>query len=148
MNDEDKRIFQFFNEVGIINQLASAIFSSRLADGLHISHFALLNNLVRMGDGKTPLMLANAFQVPKTTMTHTLSVLEKRGAITLAPHETDGRSKLVFLTDEGREIHAAAIHSMADPIHKMKNDLGADSFLELMPELARIRAYLDDNREI
>ena len=148
MNDEDKRIFQFFNEVGIINQLASAIFSSRLADGLHISQFALLNNLVRMGDGKTPLMLAIAFQVPKTTMTHTLSVLEKRGAITLAPHETDGRSKLVFLTDDGREIHASAIHSMADPIHKMKNDLGADSFLELMPELARIRAYLDDNREI
>jgi DNA-binding MarR family transcriptional regulator len=147
MDDQGKQIFQFFNEVGIINQLATAIFAGQLADGLHPSHFSLLNNLVRLGDGKTPLALANAFQVPKTTMTHTLSVLEKRGAISLQRHATDGRSKVVFLTDTGRNIHRDAIHGMAGPIQKMIEDIGSDDILEVLPKLARIRAYLDENRD-
>ncbi len=148
MDAQDKQVFQVFTEVGIINQLTTAIFAARLPDGLHPSHFSLLNNLVRLGDGKTPLALASAFQVPKTTMTHTLSVLEKRGLIRLAPHETDGRSKLVYLTDSGREVHQNAIHAMEQPIRKMTHDLGAQEIIGLLPMLTTLRAYLDDNRDI
>lgn len=146
MNDANKALFQFFNEVGIINQLSSAVFQARLPDGLHISHFALLNHLVRLGDGKTPLALANSFQVPKTTMTHTLAVLEKRGLIRMAPHETDGRSKVVFLTDAGSKTQQDAIAAMGDPLQQMATDLGAKSITDLLPALERIRIYLDENR--
>lgn len=146
MNDQHQALFQFFNEVGIINQLSSAVFQARLPEGLHISHFAVLNHLVRLGDGKTPLSIANAFQVPKTTMTHTLSVLEKRSLVRMAPHETDGRSKVVFLNDAGREVQSAAIAAMGDPMQKMAADLGPDEILNLLPALERIRKYLDENR--
>jgi hypothetical protein len=31
-------------------------------------HFSVLNHLMRVEDGRTPLELARAFQVPKTTL--------------------------------------------------------------------------------
>ncbi|MEL6840504.1 MAG: MarR family transcriptional regulator [Pseudomonadota bacterium] len=148
MNDQNKALFQFFNEVAIINQLSSAMFQARLPDGLHVSHFSVLNHLVRLGDGTTPLAIANAFQVPKTTMTHTLSVLEKRGLIRMAPHATDGRSKVVFLTDAGRHTQAGAIASMDGPLARIALDLGTDTLTDLLPALEQIRSYLDDNRDI
>lgn len=148
MNETGRDVFRFFNELGIINQLASTIFAARLPDGLHISHFSVLNHLVRLGDGKTPLSIAQAFQVPKTTMTHTLSVLEKRGLIRIAPHQTDGRSKIIFLTDAGRAMQQSAIESMDAPLRQISEDLGAETFTEILPHLSRIRAYLDNNRGI
>ena len=71
--------FSLFNEIGIIEQLGRALFESQLPDGFLMSHFSVLNHLIRVQDGQTPLKLAQAFQLPKTTMTHTLSVLEKHG---------------------------------------------------------------------
>jgi len=148
MSEREKMLFQIFNEVGIINQLSSAVFQARLPDGLHVSHFAVLNHLVRLGDGKTPLAIANAFQVPKTTMTHTLAVLSKRDLIRMAPHETDGRSKVVFLTDQGRQVQADAIRAMGPPLSQIAGDLGEDILLHLLPALEKIRRYLDENRDL
>jgi len=148
MHDEEKKLFQLFNEIAIINQLSSALFQSRLPDGLHVAHFSVLNHLVRLGDGKTPLAIANAFQVPKTTMTHSLSVLEKRGLIRMAKHETDGRSKVVFLTDAGRDMQEEAIFSMEAPLQKMMADLGPETSANLLPNLERLRIYLDENRDL
>jgi hypothetical protein len=59
----------FCNEVGIIAQFAGSLFERRLPPGFLVSHFAVLNCLARLEDGKTPLCRARAFQVPKTTMT-------------------------------------------------------------------------------
>ena len=145
--DQETAVFRLFNEIGIINQLSSALFNKRLPDGLHVSHFSVLNHLVRLGDGKTPLSLAEAFQVTKSTMTHTLSTLSKRGFIRLAPHETDGRSKLVFITDEGRAFQQQAIQSLAPSIGKLMNLIDVDEVMEILPKLARLRAVLDDNRD-
>ncbi len=82
--------FTLFNEVGIIGQLSGSLFERRLPDGFLVSHFSVLNHLVRLGEGKTPLDLARAFQVPKTTMTHTLAGLEGAGLIRFAPNPRTG----------------------------------------------------------
>ena len=148
MTDDQKALFQLFNEVAIINQLSSALFQARLPDGLHVSHFSVLNHLTRMGDGRTPLAIAKAFQVPKTTMTHTLAVLEKRGLIEMEKHATDGRSKVVRLTDAGRTAHGAAIGSMAAPLARLAHDLDDQDVLEILPALEKLRSYLDANRDI
>jgi len=84
-------MFELLNEVGIIAQLSRTLMESRLDDGLTIHHFTALNHLVRLGDGKTPMDLARAFQVPKTSMSHTLAGLEKRGLIRMEPNPDDGR---------------------------------------------------------
>ena len=139
-------MFQFFNEIGIINQLATDIFQSNMPDGLHVSHFSVLNHLVRLGDGVTPLKITNAFQVSKGTMTNTLSVLSKRGLIRIAPHESDGRSKVVYLTDEGRAFQKQAIESLVPAIQQLGEKMDWARVVNTIPELERVRKILDENR--
>ncbi len=84
-DDRTPLYFRLFNEIGIIDQLATTFLESRLPEGLLAPHFTVLNHLVRVKDGRTPLELAMAFQVPKTTMTHQLGVLERRGLVVRGP---------------------------------------------------------------
>lgn len=146
MSDTERKVFQFFNEIGIINQLATDIFQSNMPDGLHVSHFSVLNHLVRLGDGVTPLKITNAFQVSKGTMTNTLSVLSKRGLIRIAPHESDGRSKVVYLTDEGRAFQKQAIESLFPAIQQLGEKMDWARVIENIPELERVRKILDEDR--
>ena len=112
-------IFAFFNEVGILNQLATTLFNKRLPDGVTVAHFSVLNHLIRVRDGQTPLTLASAFQVPKTTMTHTLLGLEARGLVETRPNPKDGRSKQVWLTPTGRAFRDEAIGLLAGDVAAM-----------------------------
>ena len=52
--------FALFNEIGIIGQLSRAVMEAELPDGLLASHFSVLNHLIRVKDGQTPLKLAQA----------------------------------------------------------------------------------------
>lgn len=140
-------LFELFNEIGIIAQLSRAMFEARLPDGMVLPHFSVLNHLVRVGDGATPLKLAKAFQVPKTSMTHTLSGLEKAKLIALKPNEKDGRSKLVFITDEGRAFRQNAIESLGPDLVALGQNLDVERLATLLPDLKTLRAYLDAARD-
>lgn len=141
-------MFELLNEVGIIAQLSRALLESHLDDGLTIHHFTALNHLVRLGDRKTPMDMARAFQVPKTSMSHTLSGLEKRGFIQLVPNPADGRGKLVLLTDAGRELRERAIHSLTPQISQMIPQFGLDEARSILPTLRKLRALLDSARDL
>ena len=140
-------LFAFFNEVAIIGQLAGSLFERRLPDGFLVSHFAVLNHLARLGDGKTPLALARAFQVPKTTMTHTLAGLDKAGLVRFAPNPKDGRSKCVMLTDPGRAFRDAAIARLAPDLEAIARDIPPARVAAILPLLAEMRAWLDRERD-
>lgn len=139
--------FGFFNEVGIIQQLSSAMLEARLPDGLLTSHFAVLNHLVRVKDGQTPLVLARAFQVPKTTMTHTLGILEKHGLVELRPNPKDGRSKCVWLTEEGKALRIRSIEAMAPDLVEFAERFPPQVMAEILPKLSDIRDYMDKARD-
>lgn len=139
--------FSFFNEIGIIEQLSSSLLEARLPEGFLVSHFSVLNHLIRVGDGPTPLRLARAFQVPKTTMTHTLAGLEKHELIEVRPNPDDGRSKCVWLTPKGRAFRDGAIASMADDMAGFARHFEAPVIADLVPKLAEIRKYLDAARD-
>mgnify|MGYP001827498986 CR=1 FL=1 len=57
--------FRLFNEIGIMQQISNAFLEARLPEGLIAPHFTVLNHLIRVSDGRTPLEMARAFQVPK-----------------------------------------------------------------------------------
>ena len=76
--EKNADFFNFFNEIGIIAQLSRTLLEARLPDGMTAMHFFIVNHLIRVADGRTPLDLARAFQVPKTSMTHSLAGLERR----------------------------------------------------------------------
>jgi DNA-binding MarR family transcriptional regulator len=139
--------FAIFNEMAILNQLSTALFERRLPDGFLVSHFAVLNHLVRLGDGRTPLSMARAFQVPKATMTHTLTKLEKSGLVRLAPNPKDGRSKCVFLTDEGRAFRDRAIAALEPDIARLSAAFPTGRIAEMLPALQELREVLDADRD-
>lgn len=136
----------FFNEVAILNQLATAMFEARLPGGLLVSQFAVLNHLIRVKDGQTPLALARAFQVPKTTMTHSLAVLERPGLIRLLPNPKDGRSKCVWITDAGRALRGAAIAALAPDVAALAAEFPGDRIATALPVLAELRRLMDAMR--
>ncbi len=137
----------FFLEVGILAQLSRAMFSLRLPPGISVSQFTVLNHLVRVRDGGTPLELARAFQVPKTSMTHSLNVLERHGLVRLAPNPLDGRSKFTFITAEGRAFLLASRAALAPDIRALGDQFPASRLAGVLPTLTDLRRVLDAMRD-
>ncbi|MEM1317030.1 MAG: MarR family transcriptional regulator [Pseudomonadota bacterium] len=141
-------IFQLFNEIGILAQLSSTLLNRRLPDGLHASHFGILSHLSKRDFPETPAMLADAFQVTRGTMTHSLKVLEARGFIALDPDPKDGRSKTVRLLPEGRGFREQAIAALAPAIMVLSDKLEAVDVEPVLEELRKLRVILDENRDV
>ena len=139
-------LFAFFNEIGIIEQLSRAVLEARLPDGLIAPHFTVLNHLSRLGDGRAPIDMARAFQVPKTSLTHTLKGLEERGLIELRPNPADGRSKLVYLTEAGSTLRNNTIASMGPEFQRMAEGFDLDRLTEVLPVLRELRVFMDEDR--
>ncbi len=145
-DNEKARLLQLFVEISIIQQLAENKFNRLMPDGLHVSHFSVINHLVRMGDGRTPIQIANSFQIARSTMTNTLMVLEKRGLIKVIPNPEDGRSKQVFLTKEARDFLERAEEVLAPELQRMSSELDLKEIFKIIPALEDMRKYLDNNR--
>lgn len=147
MDNKDRDLFfGVFNEIGIIQQLATTLLEARLPKGLIAPHFAVLNHLIRLGDGRTPKAIASAFQVPKTSMTHTIAVLERHGLVRVAPNPADGRSKLVWLTDAGRSVRDGTIAGMEPYFTLLSEEFDTDKLRQILPVLTELRRFLDENR--
>ncbi|MEL6914087.1 MAG: MarR family winged helix-turn-helix transcriptional regulator [Pseudomonadota bacterium] len=140
-------VFDLFNEIGIINQLSRAFFEARLPKGMLLPHFSVLNHLARVGEGRTPIEIARAFQVPKNSMTHTLGGLEARGLIETRPHPKDGRSKTVWLTDDGRRFRADAMDRVTRDMMPILPAMDAGELGTTLELLRTLRATLDRARD-
>lgn len=139
-------LFDLFNEIGIIEQLSRASMEARLPRGLIAPHFTVLNHLVRLGDGRAPIDMARAFQVPKTTLTHTLKGLEGQGLIEMRPNPDDGRSKLVYLTDAGRTLRQNTIAALGPDFDRIAAGLDISQLEQIIPALRALRIFLDDDQ--
>lgn len=139
-------LFRLFNEVGIIEQISRAFLEARLPDGLIAPHFSVVNHLIRVEDGRTPMDLARAFQVPKTSMTHTLAGLEKHGLIEMRPNPDDGRSKRVWLTQAGRAFRDQAIVDLEPVFADLAEGIAPDKIAAILPALEEIRVFIDTYR--
>jgi len=134
-------------EVGIINQIGTAFLQARLPHGLLVSHFGVVSHLTRVNDGETPLALARAFQVPKTTMTHTLAGLEKHGLVEIRPNPEDKRSKCVWLTQAGRKFRIDALNALAPVLTEISRRFPLEKVERMLPDLAEFRAVIDRLRD-
>jgi len=110
-------------------------------------HFTVLNHLTRVADGRTPIDMARAFQVPKTSMTHTLKGLLAHGLIEVRPNPEDGRSKTVWLTDAGRELRAQVIADLIADFKKLMADFDPGPLMQAKPVLTELRKHLDAARD-
>jgi len=139
--------FRLFNEIGIIEQLSRSLFEARLPPGFVLAQFAVLNHLIRVGDGRTPIAIARAFQVPKTSMTHSLAVLEREDMIEFRKNPKDGRSKLVHITKNGRAFRQSAIESLAPDLERIASAVPLEHVARLLLDLEALRKFLDQDRD-
>ena len=115
--------------------------------GMLLPHFSVLNHLIRVGDGATPLKLSRAFQVPKTSMTHTLAGLVKAGYIEMRENENDKRSKSIHITRAGRAFREKTIQSLAPDVKQLANEISIDDVEAILPPLIQLRKVLDRSRD-
>ncbi|MEM7289730.1 MAG: MarR family transcriptional regulator [Pseudomonadota bacterium] len=147
LTDEQQVYLRFFTEVGIINQLSSTRAERHLPHGLTLSQYSVLNHFVRGLPPKSPLELANAFQVTKGAMTNTIKQLEKKQFINVRPHESDGRSKIVSISQAGVQAHHDAILGLQHGLADFLSAFSPDEISRLLPLLEKIRVWLDNNRQ-
>jgi DNA-binding MarR family transcriptional regulator len=144
---EGPLIFQFFNEIGILEQLSGTLFDSVLPQGMTRAQFSILNHFVRLEPGtKSPAALAAAFQVTRPTMTSTLGRLERAGLVRIDQDPNDGRAKLVSITEAGRAMRETCIAAIAPLIPQLQRVASDTDISALLPELKRIRKALDEAR--
>ncbi len=146
MDHHPQTVFELFNEIGIIDQLATTRFERALPYGLTASQFSVLNNFVRLGGERSPKQLADAFQVTKGAMTNTLSKLESKGFVTIRPSDIDGRAKIVQITQAGVSARHEAIAQAAEAMSDLAGLITPEMLSTLLGPLRTIRAYLDRNR--
>lgn len=150
MDDEQKNsqtIYRFFTEIGILNQLSRAGLERHLPGTMTATQFGILGHLLRRADGETPLQLAKAFQVPKTSMTHSLGVLQSSGLVTLGPNPADGRSKLATATPQAGPFVAQVLQNRAAEMAPILKAAGFAPFQTALPELQKIREIMDKARD-
>lgn len=140
--------FDFFNEIGIIDQLAGTILERALPAGMTRAQFAVLNHFVRLGhDERSPAQLASAFQVTRPTMTSTLSRLAREGLVAIRDDPADGRAKLVSLTPQGRAARDAAMIAVGTVLPLLDGILDPGEVETILPILRRLRIALDAARD-
>lgn len=144
---DQQNVSRFFTEVGIIQQLISTKLESLLPGRMSATQFGILGHLSRRPEGETPLQLSTAFQVPKTSMTHMLSVLQKLELVSIEPHPDDGRSKVARATNKGQRFLQECMGRMGQELAPTMAELTAQPFTDALPYLQRIREALDKERD-
>lgn len=143
---DNAQAFAVFTEIGIIHQLATRVFERRLPQGMNLPQFSVLHHLIRLGGDWSPARLANAFQVTRSTMTHTLQRLEIAGFIEMPTNSNDGRAKLVCITPLGQTTCQAAIGAVAADIEALSVMLPVELMPSIHSGLATLRKVLDTQR--
>ena len=144
----DPTLFVFFNEIGIIDQLARSAFERVLPKGLTVPQFSVLNHFVRLGGPRTPAQLASAFQVSRATMTNTLKRLEQSALIAVARDPNDGRSKQITITQQGRDAREQSIAALAPLLTDFAERLDLADVARIIPALQTVRIELDSSRDV
>lgn len=145
---QDPLAFEFFNEIGIIEQLSGALLDKVLPKGMTRAQFAVLNHFVRLEiSEKAPAALASAFQVTRPTMTSTLARMERNGLVAIRPDPADGRAKLVSLTPKGRTMRETCLAALAQLVPLLDDIVSAEEMAALLPRLRAIRVRMDAQRD-
>ncbi len=75
--------------------------------GLRITQFLILAALGELGSAAVN-ELGERLDIERTAMGKMAALLERDGLVRIRPSPSDGRSRIVELTPEGRELHARA----------------------------------------
>jgi len=140
--------FRILNWIGIIDQLSSTKVRQHL-EGTNVPppQFALLNHFGhRPLEGKTVTKIAWAMQQPQPGITKTITKMLVKGFLREEANPEDGRSKILFLTDEGVEAHELAKARLIDALDGVFETWSEDEKRDFYGYLDKLKVYFDEHR--
>ena len=141
--------FRIINWIGIIDQLATTEANRVLKPhGLQMSQFVLLNHMSRRPEEpRTVGGIARALQQQQPAVTKTVQKLVDKGWLRERTSDSDGRSKLVFLTAAGQARHRAAIAALVPDLDRAFAGWSERDQRTLFALLDRLKVWLDRDRD-
>jgi len=104
--------------------------------GLRVTQFSILGAIARLGDANLR-QLEHTLAIDQTTLTRSLKLLERNGAIDRVPHP-DGRIKAMTLTSKGRKALEAARPLWARAQDRVLRELGTTAWADAQRRLAHL----------
>ena len=104
--------------------------------GLRVTQFSILAVMARMREANLR-QLEDALAIDQTTLTRSLSLLERDGVIERVPHP-DGRIKAMRLTARGRRALDVARPLWAQAQNKVLRELGTKAWVDAQRRLAHL----------
>lgn len=108
---------------------------------LRPTHGAVLRHMAREGVRITEL--AEKARMTKQSMAELVDYMRERGYARLVVDPTDGRAKLVMLTERGWEVHAILVRSSRAFEKECARQLGAAKWQELRQLLDELAAWCE-----
>jgi len=105
--------------------------------GLRITQFLILATVNEVGSAAVNA-LAERLDVERTAMGKMLGFLERDGLLKIRPSPTDGRSRLIELTEKGRRLHAEASPLWREAQRRFEELNGAHHVTELRQGLKKM----------
>ena len=140
----DPLAVSLFSEISTIDHLLKVRLSKTLPLGMELSHFVILNHFATLEGEKTPIQLARSFNVTKGAITNTLTKLLKMGYIHVRPDWEDGRSKLVSISNAGKNARDDAVNCIEPILGDLMKVMGAEKTKTIIPFLRDLRILLNN----
>jgi DNA-binding MarR family transcriptional regulator len=106
--------------------------------GLRITQFLILAALGEL-QSVAVNALAERLDIERTAMGKMLGFLERDGFVKIRQSPTDGRSRIVELTPEGRDLHGRAALLWSEAQRRFSERNGADNVGALRRRLAKMK---------
>ena len=130
-------------ELGAAEHALRAAVEARLPAPMSYTHFEVLRDFLRFGDGAPPAEIASRLRMSRGAVTHLLQRMEALGWIRLAGDDRDGRRKQVFLTPEGARMARSASTALRPGADRLKTDLNDNYLKEGLAFLQALRRSLE-----
>jgi DNA-binding MarR family transcriptional regulator len=124
--------------------MESAVLNALHEHGHHQLTISQARVFQRIGpDGSRPGVLADATQLSKQTLGSILDQLEGAGYVARVPDPSDGRARLVTITERGRELVALSLPVVREMEQAWAQHLGPARTRQLREALTELRELTD-----
>jgi DNA-binding MarR family transcriptional regulator len=125
------------NTLRMVTRAVTQLYDDRLRpSGLRVTQFSILAALARRGEANLKELTA-ALAIDQTTLTRSLTLLERDGVIARAPHP-DGRIKALRLTARGRRALGVARPLWAQAQQRVLRQWGTKAWADSQRRLAHL----------
>ncbi len=140
--------FEIMTEIAIIDQLAQAQAEKQLSPAINMPQFIVLNHLYRTRQSVSMVSIATAIQVSKGAISHTVTKLLEKNWVISQPDPSDGRGKLVSLTEAGLQVRDVAVQKLIGDMGDLSHVLTETEMLQMFGFLKKTRTWFDQKRAV